>query len=547
MTESHHEVLIIGGGAAGLTLALHTADHRPVTLLQPTNITGGASSWAQGGIAAVLSPDDRLEDHVNDTLIAGDGLCDLPAVRFTVEHGRQAIEWLLSLGVPFTPEPDSRANYPYHLTREGGHGRRRIIHANDSTGRAVTDTLMRHVAAHPGITLRHDLTATVLLSDTHGHCRGATCIDTQGQTHHLLARDTVLATGGASGLYRHTTSPQPTAGEGMAMAAELGAELMNLEFQQFHPTCFHDPGGDPFLISEAVRGEGGRLLSTDGRRFMPEIDARAELAPRDIVARAIDAEIQRSGGEHVLLDIRHLGANSIRQHFPAIHAHCLGRGLDITRAPIPVVPAAHYSCGGIGTDLNGASSIPGLFAIGEVACTGLHGANRMASNSLLECLVFATSCAQHLTEQATPCPTADISKRPAIGTRLPPHRKAALHQRLKDIMSRYVAIVRHDAGLEEARSQLDALVAEADEGCDTGGNDTQCDIEGIRLRQTLRLARMCVASASARRESRGLHHSLDCPDRLPAPALPSRIRLLDNGLPSTPVMQEYWHPDIREA
>ncbi|MGO2132465.1 MAG: L-aspartate oxidase [Halomonas sp.] len=540
MTETHHEVLIIGGGVAGLALALQTADHRAVTVLQPTNSAGGASNWAQGGIAAVLSPADRLEDHVNDTLIAGDGLCHLPAVRFTVEHGPQAIAWLLSLGVPFTLDSDPAASYPYHLTREGGHGRRRIIHADDATGRAVTNTLVQQAQAHSGITLRHDLTAIELLSDASGQCRGAVCLDAQGQVHHLLATDTVLATGGASGLYKHTTSPHPAAGEGMIMAAELGAELMNLEFQQFHPTCFHDPGGEPFLISEAVRGEGGRLFSIDGNRFMPEIDERAELAPRDIVARAIDAEIQRTAGDHVLLDIRHLGAESIGQHFPTIQAHCHKRGLDITRAAIPVVPAAHYSCGGIYTDLNGATRVTGLSAVGEVACTGLHGANRMASNSLLECLVFATSCATRLVKHATQASSAAINTRPATATRLSGHRIAQLHQQLGDIMSRQVAIVRRDARLDEAGRELHGLMAEVEQNAYSVKHGSAGSVQLARLTQALRLARLSIACASARRESRGLHYNPDCPDRLPSPAQPSRILLKEmENEPPMPVLADY--------
>ncbi|WP_027966640.1 L-aspartate oxidase [Halomonas halocynthiae] len=543
MTHPQHEVLIIGGGVAGLSLALQVADHRAVTVLQPESSTRGASSWAQGGIAATLSPADCVEDHVSDTLTAGDGLCYQPAVRFTVEHGPQAIEWLLSLGVPFTRDTNSSASYPYHLTQEGGHGRRRIIHADDATGRAVTDTLMQHTLAHPGITLRHDLTVIELLNDANGQCRGALCLDGLGQTHQLLATDTILATGGASGLYKHTTSPHPATGDGMIMAAELGAELMNLEFQQFHPTCFYDPDGPPFLISEAVRGEGGKLIGTDGKRFMPAVDSRAELAPRDIVARAIDAEMQRTKSDYVLLDVRHLGSKAIQQHFPTIYAHCLTRDLDITHSPIPVVPAAHYSCGGIYTDLAGATNVTGLSAIGEVACTGLHGANRMASNSLLECLVFATSCAARLVKHPTQASSAAINERPVATSKLPPQQIASQHQQVKDIMSRQVAIVRSNTGLREAEHALDTLMAEIHRNTDTGTLSSTVSLKLVRLTQAIRLAQLSVACASARQESRGLHYSPDTPERHAEFAKPSRIRLNTTGSPTSnalkPVLKEY--------
>lgn len=510
--RSEHDVLIIGGGAAGLTLALHIAATRRVTLICPISNDQGASRWAQGGIAAVLSPEDDIDAHVADTLVAGDGLCDEHAVRFTVEQGPAAIAWLLSLGVPFTPDTSPTASYPYHLTREGGHGARRIIHAEDATGRAVVDTLKQHAQAHAAITIRNDFFAIDLLADMQGRCRGARCVDAQGRVHMLVANDTVLATGGASGLYRHTTSPLPASGEGMIMAAELGAELMNLEFQQFHPTCLYDPEGPPFLISEAVRGEGGRLFNSDGLRFMPALDPRAELAPRDIVARAIDAEIQRSGASHVLLDVTHLGAASIRQHFPTIYAHCLGRGLDITHQPIPVVPAAHYSCGGITTGLDASSSVPHLYAIGEVACTGLHGANRMASNSLLECLVFARSCAVTLAASNAPLPSSIptnhlITTRSIGSTPIKAKRVQQWRQRIGEIMGHHAAIVRHDSGLDLAARQLDEVGEEIRGVIDSAAPS----IALSSVWHAIRLARLSVMSARLRRESCGLHYNPACP------------------------------------
>lgn len=511
MSTPLSDVLIIGGGVAGLTLALEMADHKSVTLVRPAQDDQGASRWAQGGIAAVLSPDDDLDAHIHDTLIAGDGLCELAAVRFTVTHGPAAIQWLIDKGVPFTPETDPTARYPYHLTREGGHNARRIIHADDATGRAVVDTLLNKVAQHPNITQRNDLTMVGLLQDAQDACRGAYGSDADQQWHSIMAHHTVLATGGASGLYRHTTTPAPSSGEGMMMAAELGACLKNLEFQQFHPTCLFDPEGPAFLISEAVRGEGGHLLNEAGQRFMLALDPRAELAPRDVVARAIDAEIQRSTLGHVWLDIRHLGEQAIRHHFPTILAHCASRGIDITQQAIPVVPAAHYSCGGIATDLQGATNVTNLYAVGETACTGLHGANRMASNSLLECLVFARSCAQALLAQRHSLADDDVEP-PTLSpiATLPKAVLSDIRQRMRVIMSQHVAIVRSKAGLTSAQAQLKALThsLEALENALTTP-------EGKRLHQALQLARLTVLAAQQRHESRGLHYTTDWPQQQP--------------------------------
>ncbi|GEN28807.1 L-aspartate oxidase [Halovibrio variabilis] len=511
MSTPTSDVVIIGGGVAGLTLALAIADRLSVTLIRPAEDDQGASRWAQGGIAAVLSPDDDLDAHINDTLIAGDGLCDESAVRFTVTHGPAAIQWLIDNGVPFTPDPDPSARYPYHLTREGGHNARRIIHADDATGRAVVDTLLNKVTQHGNITQRNDLTVVGLLQDNQGGCCGAYGSDPHHQWHSLTARHTVLATGGASGLYRHTTTPAPSSGEGMMMAAELGARLMNLEFQQFHPTCLFDPDGPAFLISEAVRGEGGHLLNEAGQRFMPALDKRAELAPRDVVARAIDAEIQRGTQGHVWLDIRHLGDQTIRHHFPTILAHCASRGIDITQQAIPVVPAAHYSCGGVATDLQGATDVAHLYAIGETACTGLHGANRMASNSLLECLVFARSCAQALLTQTAQQPdqytTGDREFQPlrqAAAVASPSAALSDIRQRMRAIMSQHVSIVRSDAGLSSALTQLKGLIHTVE-----ALEDALKSPQGKRLHQALQLAILTVLAAQQRHESRGLHYTTD--------------------------------------
>ncbi|WP_249977200.1 L-aspartate oxidase [Vreelandella olivaria] len=508
MSTPTSDVLIIGGGVAGLSLALEVANHLSVTLVRPALEDNGASRWAQGGIAAVLSPDDDMEAHIRDTLVAGDGLCDIEAVRYTVNHGPAAIQWLIENGVPFTPDTDPVARYPYHLTREGGHNARRIIHADDATGRAVIDTLLGKVNAHSNITQRNDLTILNLLSDAAGRCLGAQGVDTQQHYHTLLASHTVLATGGASGLYRHTTTPSPSSGEGMIMAAELGATLMNLEFQQFHPTCLYDPEGPAFLISEAVRGEGGYLLNDAGHRFMPDIDPRAELAPRDVVARAIDTQIQQSSQGHVWLDIRHLGEASIRHHFPTILAHCTSRGIDIVHQPIPVVPAAHYSCGGIATDHRGATDVANLYAIGETAYTGLHGANRMASNSLLECLVYARSCAQYLLTQ----PRIQTRSRQSPLQRLHPPSQVdtqmltQLRNTMRSVMSQHVSIVRSNQGLAAAYKTLKSIKEQLQ------NIDRECaHPESIRLWQAVSLAQLTVLAASQRHESRGLHYTIDWP------------------------------------
>lgn len=521
MKHPDPSLLIVGGGAAGLALALELADRRPITLLRPSSDDHGASRWAQGGIAAVLSPDDDIEAHIRDTLAAGDGLCEAAAVRHTVTHGRAAIEWLLGLGMPFTRDPDPRSRYPYHLTREGGHGARRVIHAADATGRVLIETLLDHVRRHPHIRLRDDLTAIELLGSRETGCLGARCLDPQGQLHELPASDTVLATGGASGLYQHTTSPHPACGEGMIMAAELGAELRNLEFQQFHPTCLYDPEGSPFLISEALRGEGGYLRNIKGHRFMPDIDPRAELAPRDIVARAIDAEMQRDQCRHVWLDMTHLPRQVVSQQFPTIYSHCVERGLDITRDPIPVVPAAHYSCGGIATDLTGFTGVPHLYAIGEVAHTGLHGANRMASNSLLECLVFAHAVADVL-KRTEPAPSDTTTTSAPAGSAsnicIDPTHVKALMAHLRSVMSRYVGIVRNDNDLNEAARQIEAIREQSRQM----QSHYRPDPALSQLNHAARLATLTVAAAQARRESRGLHYNRDCPSHASGIPRPSR-------------------------
>lgn len=384
------DVLIIGSGLAGQSAALRLASHCRVALVSKRSLEDSASGWAQGGIAAVLDSSDSIEAHIQDTLVAGAWLNDEKATRFVVENGRHAIEWLIEQGVPFTKDDAG-----YHLTREGGHSARRVIHVADATGSAVQDTLTRKVRANPNITVLEDHIAIDLITgDKLGtgekRCFGAYILNTQdGEVVTIGAANTMLATGGAGKVYLYTTNPDTSTGDGIAMAYRAGCRVSNMEFIQFHPTCLYHPQAKSFLISEAVRGEGGLLRLPDGTRFMPEHDDRAELAPRDIVARAIDFEMKKRGLDCVFLDISHKGEDFIRTHFPNIYARCMELGIDITQAPIPVVPAAHYTCGGVISDLNGRTDVAGLYVAGEASCTGLHGANRLASNSLLECLVFA--------------------------------------------------------------------------------------------------------------------------------------------------------------
>jgi len=510
------DVLIIGSGLAGLSMALQLADSKKVCIISKRELNDSASSWAQGGIAAVLNSDDSIEAHIQDTLVAGAGLCDTAVTRMVAERGRETVEWLISQGVAFTREPD---NSGYHLTREGGHSQRRIFHVADATGRAVQKTLSQRIREHSNITLLENHIAIDLITSHKfklngllNRCLGAYVLDNNTeQVSTIAAQQTVLATGGAGKVYLYTTNPDVSTGDGVAMAWRAGCRIANMEFIQFHPTCLYHPHAKSFLISEAVRGEGGLLKLADGTRFMPEHDSREELAPRDVVARAIDFEMKKRGIDCVYLDISHKPAAFIQEHFPNIYTRCLELGIDITKQPIPVVPAAHYSCGGVMTDANGVTDIPNLYAIGETACTGLHGANRLASNSLLECLVFGRAAAKYLSQQpayATPkLPAWDESwVTDADEEVLITHT----WNELRRFMWNYVGIVRTNKRLSRALNRIDMLREEVHEFY----SNFKVSNNLIELRNLLQVAELIVKSAIERQESRGLHYSKDYPETL---------------------------------
>jgi len=508
------DVLILGSGAAGLTLALRLAQKgRQVTVVSKTKLESGSTLWAQGGISAVIDEEDSLENHVQDTLVAGGGLCDEAAVRFTVEHGPGCIRWLLSQGVQFTRDEENKYR-SLHLTREGGHSHRRVVHAADATGRAVETTLASLAANHPNIhVLERHMVVDLIVDQTGSRVQGAYLFQRDsGETIAVGAKAVALCTGGANQVYLYSSNPFGASGDGIAMAWRAGCRVANMEFMQFHPSCLYHKDSRNYLLTEALRGEGGYLrLPNTGERFMPRFDARAELAPRDIVARAIDHEMKRLGLRFVHLDVTHLDPVFIKEHFPNIYAHCLELGLNITTEPIPVVPAAHFTCGGVLTDLQGRTNIDGLYALGEVACTGLHGANRLASNSLLECLVFAESAAEHL--------EATLSQRP-----LPPPLKPWDESRVTDsdedvvvshnwlelrtFMWDYVGIVRTTKRLERAMHRIKVLESEINEYY---GN-YKLTAHLIELRNLVLCAELIVRSALQRKESRGLHYTLDYPE-----------------------------------
>ncbi|OHC23257.1 MAG: L-aspartate oxidase [Pseudomonadales bacterium RIFCSPHIGHO2_02_FULL_60_43] len=517
-----HDVLVIGSGAAGLTLALTLPEHLRIAVLSKGNLSNGSTYWAQGGVAAVLDDTDTVESHVEDTLNAGGGLCREDAVRFTVEHSREAIQWLIDQGVPFTRDDEHAredGGFEFHLTREGGHSHRRIIHAADATGAAIFNTLLEQTRQRSNIELLEQRVAVDLITERKLGLEGQRCLGAyvlnraSGEVDTFSARFVILATGGAAKVYLYTSNPDGACGDGIAMAWRAGCRVGNLEFNQFHPTCLYHPKAKSFLVTEALRGEGALLKLPNGERFMPRFDERAELAPRDIVARAIDHEMKRLGIDCVFLDISHKPADFVKSHFPTVYERCLDFGIDITKEPIPVVPAAHYTCGGVLVDQSGCTDIPGLYAIGETSFTGLHGANRMASNSLLECFVYARSAAENILAQLehismpSALPGWDASQ---VTDSDEDVIIAHNWDELRRFMWDYVGIVRTNKRLQRAEHRVRLLLDEIHEFY----SNYKVSRDLIELRNLAQVAELMIRSAMLRHESRGLHYTLDYPHQL---------------------------------
>jgi L-aspartate oxidase len=534
MTSSfEHDVLIIGSGAAGLTLALQLDATLRIAVLSKAELTEASTFYAQGGVAAVLDATDSTDSHVQDTLIAGAGLCHEDSVKLTVENGPEAIRWLVDQGVGFTLDEAEHL----HLTREGGHSHRRIIHADDATGRAISTTLVERVRECAHIDLMENRVAVELITTQKQGLGGKNRVigayvlnkDT-GEVEVCRARFVALATGGASKAYQYTSNPDIATGDGIAMAWRAGCRVANMEFNQFHPTCLYHPQAKSYLITEAMRGEGALLKLPDGTRFMPRFDERAELAPRDIVARAIDFEMKRLGIRFVYLDISHKPAEFITGHFPNIYRKCLEYGIDITKEPIPVVPAAHFTCGGVMVNHHSETDIANLYAIGETSFTGLHGANRMASNSLLECFVFAMAAARDIRSKlAHTAAPPSVPAWDATQVRDPDEDVVILHNwdELRRFMWDFVGIVRTTKRLERALHRVLLLQAEIEEYY----SHYRVSSNLIELRNLVMVAELIIRCALMRKESRGLHYTLDYPqlsavlaDSILSPEEPSRRR-----------------------
>jgi len=513
------DVLIIGSGLAGLTSALKLADHKKVLIVSKREILDSSSQWAQGGVAAVISVDDSIESHVKDTEFVGGGLTDPKVAHFVASHGKEAIEWLTDLNVPFSRD---ETTHQFHLTKEGGHSHRRVVHAKDATGKAIQKTLSEKVKAHPNITILENHIAVDLITEKKSlkvekiksnRCLGAYVLNNKtGKVMTVASQETILAAGGVSKVYLYTTNPDVSTGDGVAMAWRAGCRVANMEFIQFHPTCLYHPKAKSFLISEIVRGEGGLLKLPDGSRFMDEYDERGELASRDIVARAIDFEMKKRGIDCVYLDISHKSPDFIKSQFPTIYARCLELGIDITKEWIPVVPAAHYSCGGVMTNLSGQTDLAHLYAIGETAYTGLHGANRLASNSLLECLVFGDAVAKHILHSKIESSSFDLPHWDESRVTDADEEILITHtwNELRRFMWNYVGIVRTNKRLSRALHRIHMLRDEVHEFY----TNFKVSHNLIELRNLLQVAELIVESAIARHESRGLHFSRDYPKQL---------------------------------
>lgn len=518
MAESfYYDVLVIGSGAAGLTLALSLSKVGSIAVLSKGELQEGSTWFAQGGIAAVLDTKDSIEAHVTDTLAAGRGLCHEDAVRFTVERSKAAVDWLVEQGVQFTRDENNQDDF--HLTKEGGHSHRRIIHSADATGQAVESTLIDRVRQAEVDLFEHhialDLISQPDRTSRRMRCAGAYVFDREAdKVKVFLAKTVILATGGASKVYLYTSNPDGASGDGIAMAWRAGCRVANMEFNQFHPTCLYHPKAKSFLLTEALRGEGAHLKLPDGSRFMHRFDERAELAPRDIVARAIDHEMKRLGCDCVYLDISHKSADFISEHFPTVKKRCLEFGIDITRDPIPVVPAAHYTCGGIVVDSFGRTDLQNLYAIGETTFTGLHGANRIASNSLLECIVYAKSAAEHIAANIDAIPSPEAAPDWDESRVVDSDEDVVISHNwdeLRRFMWDYVGIVRTKKRLERASHRIKLLQKEIAEYY----SNYKIGSDWIELRNLAMVAQLIIRSASERKESRGLHFSLDYPEVSP--------------------------------
>jgi len=508
------DVLIVGSGAAGLSLALQLPSSLSIGLLSKADVHSGSTSWAQGGMAAVLHERDTVASHVDDTLQAGAGLCHEDAVRFTVEQSAAVVDWLVAQGVDFdlrNDQPDDEFR-EFHLTMEGGHSIRRILHAADQTGSAISNALNQRIAECENVEILTDRCVVDLICGEN-RIEGAYVLNTAtGYVETIAAPTVALATGGASKAYVYTSNPDGATGDGIALAWRAGCRVANLEFNQFHPTCLYNPEARTFLLTEALRGEGATLHLPNGERFMPRFDHRAELAPRDIVARAIDHEMKRLGLDCVYLDVTHKTREEIEAHFPTVQARCQALGIDMAVDRIPVVPAAHYTCGGVVVDQFGATDLPGLYVIGETACTGLHGANRMASNSLLECFVYATSAAKHIKDNHLPRKSRGLPQWDDSRVRVSDEAVVIKHswQALRRLMWDYVGIVRTNRRLKRAANHLRILEQEVD---DYYASFTITK-ELLELRNLTLVSSLMVACARERKESRGLHYNSDYPDTL---------------------------------